>query len=113
MFDRALAQSISIAGRNMRTESFLTKQQRASARKIAARNWNRINEQLPQFGETFRKNEARRLIRLDIEQEVKSKKRFGSIFTSILISLMLRLAMKWIEQWISQKLFSVSESGED
>jgi len=94
----------------MRTESFLTKQQRASARKIAARNWNRINEQLPQFGETFRKNEARRLIRLDIEQEVKSKKRFGSIFTSILISLMLRLAMKWVEKWLEEKLFSVSES---
>ena len=82
----------------MRTESFLTKQQRASARKIAARNWNRINEQLPAFGNTFKKNEARRLIRFDIEQEVRSKKRFGSIFTSILISLMLRLAMKWVEK---------------
>lgn len=96
----------------MRSESFLTKQQRDSTRKIAARNWNRINDQLPEFGDEFKRREVKRLIKIDIEQDVKKKKKFGSIFTSILVSIMLRLAMKWIEQWISQKLFSVSESGE-
>ena len=96
----------------MRSESFLTRQQRASARKIAARNWNKINDQLPHFGNEYKRKELRRMIRDDIEDDLKGRKKFGSIFTSILISIMLRVAMKWIEQWISQKLFSVSLSGE-
>tara|TARA_R100000479_G_scaffold158384_1_gene95305 strand:- start:169 stop:462 length:294 start_codon:yes stop_codon:yes gene_type:complete len=94
----------------MRSEHFLTKQQRADSRRIAARNWNNINYSLSEFGDDFKRKEVRRLIKIDIEREVKSRKRFGSILTSIIISIMLRVAMKWIERWIEQKLFSVSES---
>ncbi|MGB1431120.1 MAG: hypothetical protein ACPG6J_04665, partial [Flavobacteriaceae bacterium] len=66
-----------------------------------------------EFGDDFKRKEVRRLIKIDIEREVKSRKRFGSILTSIIISIMLRVAMKWIERWIEQKLFSVSEYEDD
>lgn len=102
-----------LQGADMRSEKFLSKQQRATSKKIAARNWNRINKQLHTASDDFKRNEVRRLIKHDLDNEVKSRKRFGSIFTSILISIMLKVAMKWIERWIEERLFSVSEASDE
>lgn len=93
---------------------FLGSQDKRSARRIAARVWNEINEEdnarSPDERLRIAKERVRERIR-DLRAVRGHKVGFG--WESIVIALMTRIAIKLLERWIERRLFSVGEEGND
>ena len=93
---------------------FLGSQDKRSAKQIAARVWNEINEEdnarSPDERLRIAKDRVRERIR-DL-RAVRGHK-VGCGWESIGIALMTRIAIKLLGRWIERRLFSVSEEGND
>jgi len=93
---------------------FLGRNEKTSAKLIAASVWNEVNVEDNARSPEERLKIAKERVRERIkDQRAMRGKAVGFGWEALVISLMTRLAIKLLERWLEKRLFSVGEEGDD